>query len=97
MGYKCLRHLDGLDVELEHVSWTLRLPMGLLKKEGGIIKMKKEDKIKFDEYNHWLNCIANGCEHMKEPPYIGIPSPLPSCALTKNACRIDTCPKAKGR
>jgi len=59
--------------------------------------MKKEDELQFKEYNRWLNRIANGCEHMREPPYIGIPTPLPLCALTKNACRIDICPKVKKR
>jgi len=32
---------------------------------------------------------------MSEPPYEGIPTPLPRCNLTDNVCRFDICPKKR--
>jgi hypothetical protein len=47
----------------------------------------------FEEFNKWVKRIQIGCEEMREPPYEGIPTPLPRCNLTDDACRFDVCPK----
>ena len=55
----------------------------------------EERKREFTEWEHWTERIANGCKEMRELPYIGIPSLLPRCNLTNDACRFDICPKRK--
>ena len=49
----------------------------------------------FKEFNKWVKRIHTGCSEMREPPYEGIPTPLPKCNLTDDACRFDVCPKRK--
>lgn len=44
-------------------------------------------------FEDWVKLIQVGCPEIREPPYEGIPAPLPRCNLTDNACRFDICPK----
>ena len=47
----------------------------------------------YSEFVKWVALIQEGCKEMREPPYEGIPTPLPRCNLTDDACRFDLCPK----
>ena len=57
--------------------------------------MNKREELEFKNWNEWAEHIAQGCEHMREPPFVSIPSALPKCALTDKVCRYDICPKKK--
>ena len=45
----------------------------------------------FRRHAKWLR-FASKCEEMWQE-YVGIPSPLPSCKLTKSVCDYESCPR----
>ena len=59
-----------------------------------MVRMTEEKRKLFDKMERWQN-IANGCEHAREHEIISIPTLLPKCVLTGEACRYEYCPKTK--
>jgi len=57
------------------------------------MELNPEEKRQFDEHDKWLMRIANGCEHMRSPKFVSIPTGLPTCSETDKPCRFDICPK----
>jgi len=57
--------------------------------------MTSFDIKEFENHNNWLKNIANNCEHIKEPEFISIPTFIPKCTLTNDACTYENCPKIK--
>ena len=60
------------------------------------IKLTPEQR-EFEEHCKWVNRIANGCENIRAPKYLSIPTGLPTCAETGEPCRFDVCPKRKSK
>jgi len=59
-----------------------------------VIRTKEaERKIReaFKKHDAWLD-MAFKCKHSWQQ-YYGAPSPLPTCKLIDDACRIENCPK----
>jgi len=53
-----------------------------------------KEKIKmFEDFEKWVRFSAKCEESFQELE--GIPTPLPSCKLTRNACRYENCPLRK--
>lgn len=55
--------------------------------------LTKEQIAEFEKHNLWLK-MASKCEHAWQQ-YHGAPAPLPTCRLTDDACRYETCPKRR--
>ena len=58
--------------------------------------LTEEEKRELDEHHKWVTRIANGCEHLRSPKFVSIPTGLPTCAETNEPCRFDICPKTRG-
>ena len=65
-------------------------------KEMGIMKSEEWEIVQkeFEKRNRWLK-LASTCEHIKEHEFISIPTFLPKCDLTNDACRYEDCPRQK--
>jgi len=62
--------------------------------EETVTLKEKEQKAmmkEFDRHDKWLE-FASKCEKTHQK-YIGIPSPLLSCRITKSVCDYESCPR----
>lgn len=61
------------------------------------VKLTPEQKREFEEHHNWCTRIASGCENLRAPKFLSIPTGLPTCAETNKPCRFDICPKRKSK
>lgn len=52
-----------------------------------------EAEIKLFDKMEKFHKIAEKCPHVKEHKFVSIPTFLPKCELTDDACRYENCPK----